>query len=664
MRHTTLKTRLWTAMGLMIALMVVIGGLNMFSTYRISQQTKSIEQDTYPIALNALSLQLWVERALTTISAAAFAAREDLLQGLDEIEGPLKKDILSLKKLVRHSPQLTEKINHIEKHYGSTHALGIQWVQATLAEDWNREPELSREFSNLAGHLNKDIAEIKNDGLKVFEHSINRITEQTEIVWTSTSAAFLVGFGCFIFLTFRLYRAITVPIRGLLTVINEISKNEHDFSQRVVLGANDEIGQLGSAFNRMLESLENSRRQIRGYTIDLEEKVRLRTAQLQQEKEALRESEQHLQAIWDTIPSGVVVIDRETHQIVDANPFARKLLDRTREELIGRVCHSFICPAEKGKCPITDLGQKVDGSERKLVKVNGKTIPILKTVLPFTKQGRHLLIESFVDIGELKTAQERLKANIDAAEASNQAKSEFLANMSHELRTPLNHIIGFTELVVSRNFGELTAEQDEFLKDVLGSSRHLLSLINDILDLSKVEAGKMELNITEVRLRELLESSLVMVKEKALKQAIRLSVDVDGVPEVLQADERKLKQVIYNLLSNAVKFTPDGGKVQLGAKVMEASELAHLTAVGDGNGHARWLSVWVADTGIGLEPQDLVRIFDPFEQVEGSSSRKYQGTGLGLALTKKMVELHGGRIEAHSEGKDKGAIFDFTLPIH
>ena len=250
--------------------------------------------------------------------------------------------------------------------------------------------------------------------------------------------------------------------------------------------------------------------------------------------------------------------------------------------MIGRECHSFICPAERGRCPITDLGQKVDGSQRKLIKASGETVSILKTVLPFTEKSRNLLVESFVDITELKETQERLKASIVVAEASSRTKSEFLANMSHELRTPLNHIIGFTDLVLSRSFGELTAEQEEFLRDVLASSRHLLSLINDVLDLSKVEAGRMELELSEVRIRELLENSLVMVKEKALKHQLRLAVELDGVPEQLLADERKIKQVIYNLLSNAVKFTPAGGEVRLGAAILDSAQLGACPISTDG----------------------------------------------------------------------------------
>ena len=262
---------------------------------------------------------------------------------------------------------------------------------------------------------------------------------------------------------------------------------------------------------------------------------------------------------------------------------------------------------------------------------------------------------------EKEQTYEEMLLTKERAELASRAKSEFLANMSHELRTPLNHIIGFTELVLSRSFGELTAEQEEFLKDVLGSSRHLLSLINDVLDLSKVEAGRMELELSAVHIRELLENSLVMVKEKALKHQLRLAVELDGVPEQLLADERKIKQVLYNLLSNAVKFTPAGGEVRLGAAILEAEQLSGCPITTQN--HAKWLSVWVADTGIGLEPQDLQRIFDPFEQVEGSVSRKHQGTGLGLALTRRMVELHGGAIWAESAGPGKGSAFRLAIPL-
>ena len=299
------------------------------------------------------------------------------------------------------------------------------------------------------------------------------------------------------------------------------------------------------------------------------------------------------------------------------------------------------------------------------------------------------LAESFVYMrAELRTkvreliertaAQERLER--EAAEEANQAKSEFLANMSHELRTPLNHIIGFTELVVDKHFGKLTEQQDDYLKDVLSSSKHLLSLINDILDLSKVEAGKLELSLSAVDIRGLLNNSLNMVKEKTLKHGIRLKHSYNGIPDTLGMDERKMKQVLYNLLFNAVKFTSEGGEVILDARAIDGvvrqgqrwrdkSGIQIFEHPVDGSEADDALikpciQVSVTDTGIGIATDDHERIFNAFEQVEGSKSRKYEGTGLGLSLTKKLVELHGGKIWVESDGLEKGSTFRFVIPVY
>jgi signal transduction histidine kinase len=247
------------------------------------------------------------------------------------------------------------------------------------------------------------------------------------------------------------------------------------------------------------------------------------------------------------------------------------------------------------------------------------------------------------------------------AEGANKAKSDFLANMSHELRTPLTHIIGFTELVLDKNFGDLNKTQEEFLNDVLGSSHHLLSLINDILDLSKVEAGKLELNPSIVNLPELFEKSLIMVKEKAMKHSIQLHSEIIDPVNTISADERKLKQIMFNLLSNAVKFTPDGGKVSVMAKRYDLEGTDKSAAMGDQN---NCILISVSDTGVGIKSEALNRIFNPFEQIENSRSQEFQGTGLGLSLTKRLIELHGGRIWAESEGENRGSIFSFILPVN
>ena len=230
-------------------------------------------------------------------------------------------------------------------------------------------------------------------------------------------------------------------------------------------------------------------------------------------------------------------------------------------------------------------------------------------------------------------------------EAASRHQSEFLANMSHELRTPLNAIMGFSEVLLERMFGELNEKQAEFLQDVLGSGRHLLSLINDILDLSKVEAGRMELDLAPFNLSLAIESAISLIRERAGRHGISLSFAADDALGDFVADERKVRQILLNLLSNAVKFTPDGGRVE-----------AKAVLAGD------WADISVRDTGIGIAPEDQEAVFEEFRQVGGQHAQKREGTGLGLALAKRFVELHGGKIGVESE-VGKGSIFTFTLPV-
>jgi signal transduction histidine kinase len=230
-------------------------------------------------------------------------------------------------------------------------------------------------------------------------------------------------------------------------------------------------------------------------------------------------------------------------------------------------------------------------------------------------------------------------------ETASRHKSEFLANMSHELRTPLNAIIGFSEVLQERMFGELNPKQAEYIGDIIASGRHLLSLINDILDLSKIEAGRMELQLARFSLPAALENALTLVRERASRQGVALQLEVDDRLGDFAGDERKIKQVLLNLLANAVKFTPEGGRVSL------------LAVPADGA-----VEVAVRDTGIGIAPEDQEAIFEEFRQASGDTSGKREGTGLGLALARKFVELHGGKIRVKSE-VGQGSTFTFTLPV-
>jgi signal transduction histidine kinase len=230
-------------------------------------------------------------------------------------------------------------------------------------------------------------------------------------------------------------------------------------------------------------------------------------------------------------------------------------------------------------------------------------------------------------------------------EAASHHKSEFLANMSHELRTPLNAVIGFSEVLLQRMFGELNDKQDEYLKDIYASGQHLLSLINDILDLSKIEAGRMELAPAPFHLPSALENAVTLVRERAGRHGIALQLDIDPRLDDLVGDERKIKQVLLNLLSNAVKFTPEGGRISLKAGLTDGA-----------------VEIAVTDTGIGIAPEDQDAIFEEFRQVGSDDARKQEGTGLGLTLAKKFVELHGGRIRVQSE-VGRGSTFTFTFPL-
>jgi signal transduction histidine kinase len=258
------------------------------------------------------------------------------------------------------------------------------------------------------------------------------------------------------------------------------------------------------------------------------------------------------------------------------------------------------------------------------------------------------LLQTFATQSALAIENARLFREIEEKgrqiEAANRHKSEFLANMSHELRTPLNAIIGFSEVLGEKYFGELNEKQTEYVDDILSSGRHLLSLINEILDLSKVEAGRMELELAKFDLPLALENARTFVRERAVKHGINLDVTVDERLGDFVGDERKIKQILLNLLSNAVKFTPEGGRIGIRARQADGA-----------------VEISVSDTGIGIAPKDQETIFEEFRQVGRDYAHKTEGTGLGLTLAKKFVELHGDKIWVESE-VGKGSKFTFTLP--
>jgi PAS domain S-box-containing protein len=358
--------------------------------------------------------------------------------------------------------------------------------------------------------------------------------------------------------------------------------------------------------------------------------------------------ESNIDAIMTTDPSCI---------ITDVNRQMELLTGCTRDELIGAPFKNYFTDPDRAETSIKQVlsEKKVTNYELTARARDGKETVVSFNATTFYDRDRKLqgVFAAARDVTERKRLDQVLQEkNVElesarsVAEKTNLTKSDFLANMSHELRTPLNSVIGFSEVLQDQMFGPINEKQQEYVNNILTSGRHLLSLINDILDLSKVESGKMELELSTFLLRESLDASMIMLREKALKGGIKLHLDLATEADVrIVADQRKLKQILFNLLTNAVKFTPVEGTVD-------------VSAVRDGD----FIEITVADSGIGIKDENIPKLFHPFTQLESAYTKGYEGTGLGLALTRQLVELHGGRIWMESEF-GTGSRFSFTIPL-
>ncbi|WP_052733572.1 PAS domain-containing sensor histidine kinase [Methanosarcina sp. 1.H.T.1A.1] len=367
---------------------------------------------------------------------------------------------------------------------------------------------------------------------------------------------------------------------------------------------------------------------------------------LRKESERLAQKERdRLSALLEKSLCGILLIEASSHKIVDVNPVAIKTIGRSKEEIVGNICHQFICPAEVGKCPISDLGLNMDNSEKTIINAQKEVIPILKSVVPVTIGDRDYFVESFIDLSERKRTEKKLLQAKFAAEGASRVKSEFLATMSHELRTPLTAIIGFSDLLLEGINGELDERTKRYLNNISRSGNHLLILINNILDLSKIEAGKMELNLECFFVSEVFEDLKFIASASALNKDISIEFNVKDNLSII-ADKVRFKQILYNLISNAIKFTPVGGFVRISAEMSE-----------------NMIQIRVSDTGIGISEEDRKYLFEPFKQIDSDMNRQYEGTGLGLALVKKFVDMHKGRVWFTSV-QGKGSSFIFELPVN
>jgi PAS domain S-box-containing protein len=390
-----------------------------------------------------------------------------------------------------------------------------------------------------------------------------------------------------------------------------------------------------------------------GETFEFQAVIQDITSRKQSEGD-LRASEEKYRSLIDNIPDVVWTANR-AREIVYVGGNAEKVLGFNSDELLSaggwkeRIHPDDAARVERAYRALFANQENFDVQYR-VRRKDGEWIWLHDRALNARLRDGDMCADGiFLDITERRRAEVALQQAKEAAEAASLAKSQFLANMSHELRTPLNAIIGFSEVLTDKLFGELNDRQLKYCNNILNSGRHLLQLINDILDLAKVESGRAELICNTFDVSKVLQDAHTIIKTLANKKSIDLQFHVPATLPPLFADEAKFKQILYNLLSNAIKFTPDRGKVSVTASLATPGECLKIT---------------VADSGIGIKPQDHDRVFREFEQVDSSYGRQQQGTGLGLALTKRLVEMHGGEIRLESEGiEGRGSIFTFMIPI-
>jgi PAS domain S-box-containing protein len=626
-------------------LMVIVAYFSINSTDRVNSAFDTVGEETIPVIESLKDIKFASLKIVSSTDDYVFVSesvtgKAASLETNGLLENGLKSynDALRRYKLLVNTyfPDEIENVELIEKKGQNVIKLSYEMIElknqgASIVEINQKHEELKKAESDLIIVIDTELSHEKVEFNERSENVRFTIKNTQDLILSFSIITLFASVAIGFYISYNFSR----PIVQLKDAAIEVGKGKLD--TRVKINSDDEVGILSGAFNEMVQSLENDIEQHKRYELEIEK--------LSYQNEL----------ILDNAGEGIFGVDLHG-DISLINRAALTLTGYERNELLGKPSHEILHHSRadgkyfsREECPIYSAYK--DGiihqiKEDLFWKKDGTSFPVDYISTPIMEQGKLAgAVVVFKDITESKKIEKMSLENKGLIQAS-KTKSEFLMIMSHELRTPLNAIIGFSSLLRLKKYGELNETQEKYIDNINESGNNLLMTINDILDLSRLEAGKIEILIDKICLSEVINESIITMKEKATRHKIQMKMDIDPGSDIIEADRNRIIQVLFNLLDNAIKFSkPDGGIVTITTK--KEGDMAQVT---------------VQDTGIGIKEEEVVKLFKEFEQIDKGASRHYGGTGLGLVISKKLIELHGGHIWVKSK-YGEGTTFTFTLPI-
>ncbi|MCP3891721.1 MAG: response regulator [Desulfobulbaceae bacterium] len=694
MKNFPIRTRLLFALGAMLCLLILVTAANVLHIFHINKKVGVVSETAFPAAASSLNVKLATHEVMELINASAIASRKDILQDLPQLEETLFTQLLTIKSLEINSSETSDQHEKLLSHYITAKKAGLAWIDTTLHENWELEPIAGRKFEQSRKNLEDLIVVLESKGTNAFVQSMSDILLTTKKANLQTILFCSIGVILFVVFSIVISASISNPISSLLRVVQDLRKDKDDYSQRVEIHSQDEIGHLAQEFNKMLNEQESSRYALKKYAGKLESQVEKRTFQLQQEKKAHQESEEYLKTIFNSTSAGILIIDPESHEVLDANPFALKLIDDSLQEVIGRQCHTFICPTEFSSGAITDIGLEIGNSESILMDKNGRSLNILKTVVELYRDNKKYLLVSFIDISQLKGTQTELQTALDSleervvqrtkelAEINTQLKSEIderkaaeienkrlqeqlktsekmeaigrlAGSVAHDLNNVLSGVVSYPELLLMNLSADSPLRAK--IEIIKNSGEKAAAIVQDLLTLAR--RNVMQPKVLE--LNTIIEKYLASPEHEKLgsfHQHVEVALQLDPSLLRIKGSSVHISKTIMNLVSNGMEAMLSGGTLHITTKnVYLDKPLKGYDEICKGD----YVVLEIKDEGIGISEDDKAKIFEPFYT---KKSMGRSGTGLGMSVVWSTVKDHDSYIDLESS-EGMGSVFRIFFPV-